>query len=151
RQHFVEARLFDIQDLALERQNRLEHAVASHLRGAAGGIALDQEDLALARIAALAVGELAGQRRAVERRLAARQLARLARRLARTRRRQRLLDDAARHRRILLEELSEPGRHDRLDEAFDLGIAELGLGLALELRLRQFDADDRRQALAYVF
>ena len=34
--------------------------------------------------------------------------------------------------------------------ALDLGVAELGLGLALELRLGQLDADDGGQALADV-
>jgi hypothetical protein len=37
-----------------------------------------------------------------------------------------------------------------LDLALDLGVAELGLGLALELRVGQLDADDRGQALADV-
>ena len=37
-----------------------------------------------------------------------------------------------------------------LDLARDLGVAELGLGLALELRLGQLHADDRGQALADV-
>ena len=37
-----------------------------------------------------------------------------------------------------------------LDLALDLGVAQLGLGLALELRVGQLDADDRRQALADV-
>ena len=37
-----------------------------------------------------------------------------------------------------------------LDLALDLGVAQLGLGLALELRLGQLDADDGRQALAHV-
>ena len=39
---------------------------------------------------------------------------------------------------------------DRLDDALDLGVAELGLGLAFELRLRNLDADDRGQAFADV-
>ena len=34
--------------------------------------------------------------------------------------------------------------------ALDLGVAELGLGLALELGIGQLDADDRGQALAHV-
>ena len=38
----------------------------------------------------------------------------------------------------------------RLDLALDLGVAELGLRLALELRIGQLDADDRGQALADV-
>ena len=48
----------------------------------------------------------------------------------------------------------EPGAelvgHGPLDEALDLGVAELGLGLALELRLAELDGDDGGQALADV-
>ena len=39
---------------------------------------------------------------------------------------------------------------DRLDDALDLGVAELGLGLPLELRLRDLDADDGGQPFADV-
>ena len=53
------------------------------LGGAAGRIALDDEEFGLGRIALLAVGELAGQRGDVERALAAGQFARLARGFAR--------------------------------------------------------------------
>ena len=83
-----------------ERSRRL-------LRRAAGGVALDEEELGRLRVVDRAVGELAGQRRALERRLAARQLARLARRLARARRGDRLRDDLLRVGRVLLEELGE--------------------------------------------
>ena len=41
-------------------------------------------------------------------------------------------------------------RDGGLDLALDLGVAELGLGLALELRVGQLDADDGGQALADV-
>ena len=40
--------------------------------------------------------------------------------------------------------------HGALDEALDLGVAELGLGLALELRLAELDGDDGGEALADV-
>ena len=82
-QHLVEARALDVEDLAAQRQHRLEFAVAALLGGAAGRVALDDEEFGLGRIALLAVGELAGQRGDVERALAAGQFARLARRLAR--------------------------------------------------------------------
>ena len=49
--------------LPLERQDRLEMAVAALLGRAAGAVALDQEQLGLGRILLLAVGELAGQAR----------------------------------------------------------------------------------------
>src|SRR4029077_2245506 len=43
RQHFIEARLLDIQDLALERQDGLRAPIAALLRRAAGGVAFHQE------------------------------------------------------------------------------------------------------------
>ena len=61
RQHLVEARALDVQDLAAQRQHRLEFAVAALLGGAAGAVALDDEQFGLGRIALLAIGELAGQ------------------------------------------------------------------------------------------
>src|SRR3546814_11379474 len=57
----VETRAFDIQYLALQRQDRLDVAVAALLGRSARRIALDQEKLALAGVALLAIGELAGR------------------------------------------------------------------------------------------
>src|SRR5262249_21310621 len=78
RQHLVEACLLDVQDLAAEREDRLVLPVAALLRGAAGGVALDDEELRERGIPLLAVGELPGKRSAVERPLAAREVLRLA-------------------------------------------------------------------------
>ena len=124
-----------------------KRAVAALLGRAAGRLAFDDVDLAQRGIALLAVGELAGQRAAVERALAAHEIARLARRLARPRRVDGLRDDPLGDRRVLLEERAELVVDDRLDDALDLGVAELGLGLAFELRLRDLDADDARSGL----
>ena len=77
-QHLVEAGALDVQDLAAQRQHRLVGAVAALLGAAAGAVAFDDEDFALGGIAFLAIGQLAGQRRAVQRALAAGQFARLA-------------------------------------------------------------------------
>src|SRR3546814_19492365 len=60
-QHAVEARAFDVEDLAPQRQHRLVLAVAALLGRAAGRVALDDEQLAERRVLFLAVGELAGQ------------------------------------------------------------------------------------------
>jgi hypothetical protein len=68
--------------LPLQRQDRLELAVAPLLGRAAGGVALDDVQLAQRRILLLAVGQLAGQAQPVQDALAAGHLARLARRLA---------------------------------------------------------------------
>ena len=103
-EHLVEARLLDVEDLALDRQDRLEAPVAPLLGRAAGRLAFDDVDLAQRGIALLAVGELARQRAAVERALAAHEIARLARRFARARRIDRLGDDPLRDRRVLLED-----------------------------------------------
>ena len=43
--HLVEARVLDVQDLALQRQDGLGATVAALLGGATGGITLDDEDL----------------------------------------------------------------------------------------------------------
>ena len=45
RQHLVDARALDVEDLAAQRQDRLEGAVAPLLGGAAGRVALDDEQL----------------------------------------------------------------------------------------------------------
>jgi hypothetical protein len=57
-QDLVDAGLLDIQNLAADRQDGLVIAVAGRLGRAAGGISLDDENLASGRIAALAVREL---------------------------------------------------------------------------------------------
>ena len=109
-QHLVEARALDIEDLAAQRQHRLELAVAALLGGSASRIALDDEDLGLGRVALLTVGEFAGQARDVERAFAAGELARLARRFARLRRLDHLADDHPRVLRMLLEPLRQAVR-----------------------------------------
>ena len=81
-EHLVDAVLLDVDDLAAQRQDRLGVAVAALLGRAAGGVALDDEDLGERGVADRAVGELARQRGVLERRLAPGQVARLAGRIA---------------------------------------------------------------------
>src|SRR5207253_3769433 len=127
-----------------------EAAAASLLGRAAGRIALADEQLRGRGIVDRAVGELAGKRHALERRLAPRQLARLPGGLPGARGRDRLLDDLLRVGRVLFHELAEPRVHRRLDEAGDRRVPELRLRLALELRVLQLDRDDRCEPLAPV-
>ncbi len=77
-QQLLVAGLFHVQDLAAQRQDGLELAVAALLGGAAGGVTLDDVDFAQRRVFFLAVGQLAGQAHAVEHALAARHFAGLA-------------------------------------------------------------------------
>ena len=145
--HLVEACLLDVQHLAEHGQDGLEAPVATLLGRAAGRVALDDVELAALRVALLAVGQLAGQRCTLQGALADDQVAGLAGGLAGARGGQRLLDDAPAVARVLVQVLAEALGDGRLDLALDVGVAELGLGLAFELRLGQLDADDRRQAL----
>ncbi len=113
-------------------------------------IALDQEELGLGRIALLAVGELARQVGDVEHALAPRQLARLARRLARGRGLDHLADDRPRRRRVLLEPAVQGVADQALHHGLDLGADQLVLGLRAELRVRHLDREHAGQPLACV-
>ena len=81
--------------------------IAAAFGGAAGGIALDQKDLALGGVGVPAVDQLAGQARPFERVLAAREVAGFLGRFARALRLHALVDDRARLLRILFEEKLE--------------------------------------------
>ena len=140
-QHLVEARALDVEDLAAQRQDRLELAVAALLCGAAGAVALDDEDLGFGRIALLAVGELAGQRGDVERALAAGELTRLAGGLARGGGFGDLGNDLLGLARMLLEPLAELGVDEGLDRRPDFGGHQLVLGLRREFWVGHLDRE----------
>src|SRR3989441_57437 len=97
-----------------------------------------------------AVGELAGQHARLEKALALDEVARLACSLARPRGGERLLDDPPPLRRTLLEVLREAFRERQRNVTLDLGVAQVALGLAFELRLEHLDADHRGKALPHV-
>ena len=61
-----------------------------------------------------------------------------------------LVDDGAGVLRVLFEILVERGAHGLRDGRHDLAVAQLGLGLAFELRLGHLDGDDGREAFAEV-
>ena len=94
-EHLVQARLLDVQDLAAQRQDRLEAAVAALLGRAAGRVALDDVELGSRRVA-LASSRPACRAgvNAVERALALHQFAGLAGGLAGAGGGQALLDDS---------------------------------------------------------
>src|SRR6185436_14555082 len=112
-------------------------------RGPTGRLALDDVELAQGGVTLLAVGQLAWQGAAVQRALAANEVAGLSRSFARPGRVDRLADDLAGNARVLLEERAKLVVDDGFDDTFDFRVAELGLGLSLELRMRDLDAHDR--------
>ncbi len=82
-ERLLQVGLLDVQDLAAQRQNGLEAAVAPLFGRAAGRVALDDEELGFFGLFGLAVGQFAGQVVGLERVLPPHQLTRLAGRLAR--------------------------------------------------------------------
>ena len=147
-QHPVKARFFDVEDFALQRQDRLVLAVAALLGGASGRVSLDNINLGQSRILLLAIGELARQHRSAQRAFA-HNLACFSCRFTGAGGIDRLADNPARHRWILFEVLRQPLVQERLDCAFDVRI-EFALRLSFKLRLRQLHGDDCDQTLAHV-
>ena len=149
-QHLVEARPLDIKDLAAQRQDRLKGAVAPLLGRAAGRIALDDEQFGRGRVALLAIGQLAGQGGDVERALAPRQLAGLARGLARGRRLDHLADDLAASAGCSSNHWPSFSAHDGLDHRADFRGDQLVLGLRREFGIGHLDRQHAGQAFAHV-
>ena len=143
-EHLVGAGLLDVQDLAPKGQDRLRAPVAAPLCAAASGGALDDEEFALLGVALRTVSEFAGQRESVESALTLDEITCFARRLSCAERGEAFLNDAPCVRGVFLEVLAERVVHRGRDLTGDLRIAEPRLGLALELRLADLDADHGR-------
>ena len=150
REHLVDARLFHIQDLPLEREDGLEPAIPGLLGRAPRRVPLDQKQFAQGRVLLLAVREFPGETGGVERPFPPRKLFRLPGGVPCPCGLEPFLDDLARHRGVLLEEGGQLLVDERIDKSLDLAVAELGLGLSLELGLGHFHGNDRGQPLAYV-
>ena len=145
----VDAGLLDVEDLAAEWEDGLGAGVAALHRGAAGGVALDEEELAFVAVAGGAVLELA-EELAELLVVVAGHLAGLAGGEAGALGADGLGDDGLGDLGVLVEVVLELGAHEALDDAGDVGVAELGLGLALELGVGDLDGDDADDALADV-
>ena len=151
-QDLVDAGLLDVEDLAADRQDRLGAGITTLTSASTRGVALDDEDLALLGLPAGAVDELAGHAGATEEALAvAGKIAGFAGRDARRGGVDRLARDLLALGGILLEPGAELIVDDLLDEGLHLGVAELSLGLSLELRLAELDAHDGSEPLAHIF
>ena len=150
RQHPVEARPLDVEDLAAQRQHRLD------TRGRGPAWRSRRPSRPRRGRARTWPGRAPGSRRAcrgggdVERGLAARQLARLARRLAGRGGLGDLADDDLGLGRMLLEPGAELLVDDVLDHRPDFGGDQLVLGLRREFRIRHLDREHAGQALAAV-
>ena len=150
RKRAVQASALDVQNLTAQGQNRLIFAVARLFGRTACGIALDDENFRQGGIFARAVGKLARHAERIEHAFAARHFAGLAGSLARFKRLGRLANDAFGRGGVLLEVFSEALRHGTLHQTANLGVAELGFCLTLELWIVQLHAHDSRQTLTGV-
>ena len=139
-----------VEDLAAQGQDGLVVGIAALLCGASCGVALDQEELAFGGVAAVAVGELAGKACAAQGRLALHLHAGVVGGVAGLGGQHHFVDDDARLLGMLLQVVAQGLADGRLHHAHHLVVAQLGLGLALELRLGDLDGDDGREAVAEV-
>ena len=149
-QHLRDAGLLDVEDLAAQRQQRLELAVARQLAGAEGAVPLDQPQLGAGGVGRAAVGQLGRQRAGLQRGLApGRVLGGLGRLPGLGR-----LDDLLEHGRGPAPcacgrpgTASQPPADDVRDDLGDAGGAELVLGLPEVLRLRHLHRHDGGEPL----
>ncbi|EAU62171.1 conserved hypothetical protein, partial [Stigmatella aurantiaca DW4/3-1] len=149
--HLVRGGLLRVEHLAAQGEDGLGAPVPSLLGAAACGVALDEEQLAGARLRGGAVGELARQVQPVaHRRLAAHRLGGGAAGLARAGG-----QDDARHGRladglVVVEPLLQRRPQHAVHLGRHLGVVEPPLGLPLELRLHHVAGEDGGDALADV-
>ena len=109
-QDLVEPGALGVEDLAAQRQDGLEVPVAALFGRAAGAVALDDVQLAFGRVALGAVGQLAGQGEAFQRRLADDQVAGLLGGVAGAGRGEALLDDGLGLARVFFQEVRQRPR-----------------------------------------
>ena len=149
-QHLVDAGPLDVQDLASDRQNRLSLGVTGPNRRTPRRVALDDEQFATFGLLCRAVFELVGHAGPVEQRLRADRLACIGRSDTSSGGIGGFGDDGLALSRVLLEPLRHLFVGDLLDQRTHRDIAELRLGLTLELWLADASRDDRREAFTDV-
>ncbi|GIX62436.1 uncharacterized protein BcabD6B2_18710 [Babesia caballi] len=141
--------LLVLHHLQIARQHGLEAAVARLLRVAGGALALDDEDLGGVHVVGGAVGELGGEPGGEEVGvLLLDELLGVLGGLEGLPGGQRLVVDGQQQLRVLLQDLSHLVGHNALHRGARHLVAQLRLGLPVELGGHQLHRDDGRQALA---
>ncbi len=148
--NFIQPCFFHVQNFAFDWQNGLEATVASLFGRTAGGVALNNVNLAMLRIGDAAISQFAGKATTIDAGFAPRQLTRLARGFARARGEQAFFDNLARNRGGLFKIGAQTLANDRFDDAAHFTVAKLGFGLAFELRLSHLDAQYGGQTFAHI-
>ena len=148
-EHLVEARFFDVENLALERKDCLVLSIAALLGGTAGRVALNDVDLGKRR-------DLVPDSRpvcpatSIAPRAPLRTISRALRAASRARAASSALPTIFRATGGFCSKIfSQTLIQERLDRAFHVGI-ELAFRLALKLRLRQLHGNHRHETFAHI-
>ena len=149
-EHKVPLNLFHVQDLTTQGQDGLEVAVAALLGRTTSGVTLDEEDLTLLGILVGAVGQLTRQATTRHRVLTLYALTGLTGCNTGCGGQNHLLTDGVSLFRVFLQIVGHRLTNGLLYGTVHLAVAQLGLGLTLELGLGHLDGDDGRQAFAEV-
>ncbi len=145
-EHLVHAGLLNVENLTAQGENGLMFRVSALFGRAACRVTLNNEYFGFLGLLGLAVGELAGQGVVGECAFTTNQVTRFAGRFTCPGRINDLLNDEARFLGVLLEKHVQFFVDDTGNEPRRFGVTQLGFGLSLELRIAQFDRNDRGQA-----
>ena len=148
--HLVRTGLFHVQHLAPQGKDGLKTGIPALRGGAACGVALHDVQLGEFRVVFVAVPQLIRHGRAAQRRLAADGLSCLLGGLPRPVGGEGLVQNHAAHLRILLQEGIQLVGNDVVHQRPDLAVAQLGLGLAFKLCVRQLHGNNAGQTLPAV-
>ncbi len=148
--HLVETRLLDVEDLALERQDRLGAAITPLLGGTARRVPFHQKQFGQGRVFFLTIRQFAGQASNVQSPFAAGHFTRLAGGFAGAG----SFDHLACHQfglaGVFQQEFGQFVVHGRFDHALDFGRYQFVLGLGGELGVGYFHRQHGSQTFAGV-
>ena len=150
RQHLVEPGLFNVENLALEGQDRLGATIASLFGRTTGRIPFDEEELRRGRVLFLAVGELAGQAGQIQGTFASGHFPSAPCRFPGPRGIDDLADDGLGLGGMLEQIIAEGPGHFLFHRGLDFGADQFVLGLGREFGVRHLDRDDGGEPLASV-
>ena len=148
--HLVVHCLLHVKNLSAQGQDGLEVSVTALLCRATCRVSLHEEQLTLGRVAAGAVGELAGQSATCQRRLALNAGSSCLGGMTGSGGKDNLLDNGLGLVGMLLKINVEGLAQTRLHSANHLGVAEFCLGLSLKLRLKDLNRDNGGESLTEV-
>ena len=146
----VGAGFFHVQHLAPQRQDCLDVGITPLLGRAASRVTLDDEDFGLGGVILVAVCQFARHTVAFQRTLAAHQVAGLfgcgtgAGCLGH------LFKHSLGNSRVFFQKFAELVVHNVGNQRLDVGVAQLGFGLALKLRFLQLDGNNGDHAFAHI-